>query len=214
MSYGFAYWRSEWLLAGGPRADADTMGAVAMAESHGRLAEHNASDPYGGSWCAFQINGIHPFSPQALTHDPYYCALAAVYVRHIQGLKAWSTYRYGQYKAFLPSTHARGNVLIAGTRLHVKPKKVQVGVHTLHVRHHHAPQVAPDPLAALPWQFVGALGLLFAFNALRQIPRAFGVAMRQEVAIIRRASRRRKHVADAALRKRQMPRAQRRIALA
>lgn len=78
------------------------MAAIAAAESRGRLAVHNERDPYGGSWCARQINGVHPFFLQVLTHDPYYCALAAVYVRHRQALNAWSTHSDGQYRVVQP----------------------------------------------------------------------------------------------------------------
>ena len=131
MDYHFSQLRALWISAGGTPKDADAMAAIAMAESHGRLAVHNARDPFGGSWCAWQINGVHPFFPQVLTHDPYYCALAAVYVRHRQGLNAWSTHSDGKYLAFLPyrSLHAmkardhRRHLRYHGTRHMVHHRK-------------------------------------------------------------------------------------------
>jgi hypothetical protein len=93
--------RLEWLSAGGSPHLADTMTAIALAESHGRITAWNHKDPYGGSYGLWQINGVHPFSAHRLHHDPFYNAQAAVYVLKHQGLNAWSTHADGTYLRYL-----------------------------------------------------------------------------------------------------------------
>lgn len=94
-----------WVNAGGSPREAQTASAVAMAESHGNMRAINYTDPYGGSFCAWQINGTHPFLRHELLHNPYYCATAAVYVRHLQGWSAWSTHADGSYLRYMPTHH-------------------------------------------------------------------------------------------------------------
>jgi hypothetical protein len=74
------------------------MAAIALAESGGNPNAVN-NDQNGtqdrGLW---QINSIHGFSN---SFDPNANAQQAVSVEHSQGLTAWSTYIYGQYKSHL-----------------------------------------------------------------------------------------------------------------
>jgi Lysozyme like domain len=221
MILSFSTLRTEWISAGGSAKEANLMAAIAKAESGGDNSQHNGKDPFGGSWCAWQINGVHPFAPAALTHDPYYCATAAVYVRHIQGLRAWSTYRYGQYKAFLPDAHHHGVGVNwahkTGHRLHISGLAVHRTHHAAHVTVGKAS--APDVSALGTLNYV-ATCLIFAMvffalaNAWRHVARLFVRAMREEVALHRRASRRRRLREETALRRRTMPRATRRVAIA
>ncbi len=112
-----------WIVAGGSPSEANVAASVAMAESHGNNQAFNASDPYGGSRCAWQINGVHPFDAHVLREDPYYCALAANYVRHKQGWNAWSTHADKTYLKFMPHAHHHhvGRVAHHAHAVHVKP---------------------------------------------------------------------------------------------
>ncbi len=210
MILSFAQLRSEWIIAGGAPKEADTAAAVAMAESHGNNHAVNLSDPFGGSFCAFQINAVHPFNMHALTQDPYLCALAAKYVRHESGWRAWSTYRYGKYKAFLPHAHHAHGVAHHSAR------------HTTHRQHaqttHH-----PKPIKATfsPVEALNHLGICFTlacalfalYRLWLHVFRLWGAAIREEVAVQKLAHRLRVRREEAALRRRTMPRAQRRLAL-
>lgn len=113
MTYGQL--ENLWKNAGGNPRLASTMAAVAIAESHpmgdtrhARMGLLNYDrHELGGSFCGWQINLVHttarggPFDVDRLAHDPNYCAKAAVYVQHRQGLNAWTTYRYGMHLAYL-----------------------------------------------------------------------------------------------------------------
>lgn len=207
MILSYQQLRTEWLIAGGSPRDADTAAAVAEAESHGNNLAVNHADPYGGSHCAWQINGVHPFSPHALTHDPYLCALAAVYVRHKSGWGAWSTYHYGKYRAFMPHYHAHARHAHA-TRSHN---------HHARTAHHPRPAANPTPIQTIGFLgtcFVGAAGLLLAWNGFRAGCKLVEESVREEVAARKRYARRKKYQEDAAFKRRTMPRATRRTALA
>ena len=210
MILSFAQLRAEWLIAGGAPKEADTAAAVAMAESHGNNHAANLSDPFGGSFCAFQINAVHPFNMHALTQDPYLCALAATYVHHESGWMAWSTYRYGKYKAFLP--HHGAQAVAIPHRHHAPRHKA----HHTHVIHHPAPAADLAPMEALNYTAI-CFTLACAFFALWRlwlhVFKLWGVAIREEVALQKRAIKRRRYRDEAALRKRTMPRTARRLAL-
>jgi hypothetical protein len=86
-----------WTSAGGDAPSADTMAAIALAESHGNPADvnSNASEGHTGSWGLWQINGdAHPQYDHASLLNPAYNASAAVAVKASQGLTAWSTYTH------------------------------------------------------------------------------------------------------------------------
>ena len=84
-----------WIQAGGSRARAPLMAAIAEAESGG---DPGATGGVGekGLW---QINP-HAWGSLA-TYDPLGNARAAVHILGVQGLSAWSTYTNGDYRAFL-----------------------------------------------------------------------------------------------------------------
>jgi Lysozyme like domain len=91
-----------WIKNGGPPNVANTMAAIAMAESGGIVGKTN-QDSNGtvdrGIW---QINSVHSqFNGTRLLTDPNYNARAAVAVYKSSGFGAWSTYKSGAYKQFL-----------------------------------------------------------------------------------------------------------------
>src|SRR5262249_46710665 len=96
----FTYGQLEslWIQAGGSKALAPLMAAIAMAESGGNSDARNPSGA-SGLW---QILG-NPFPGNAF--DPQVNAKMAVAKEKEQGLSAWVTYTSGAYKQFL-----RGNV--------------------------------------------------------------------------------------------------------
>ena len=96
-----------WIRAGGSRALAPLMAAIALAESSGDPAATNPTDNNGTqtSWGLWQISdGTHNMpSPDILT--PMGNARAAVAKYQSQGLGAWGTYTSGAYRVFY-----RGNI--------------------------------------------------------------------------------------------------------
>lgn len=96
-----SYWANLWIQEGGPPQVANTMAAIVMAESSGRMnaVDHdsNGTTDYG----PFQVNSVHGFNPHLLMTDPAYTTRAAIKVYKSQGLQAWSTYNNGDYKDYL-----------------------------------------------------------------------------------------------------------------
>jgi Lysozyme like domain len=89
-----------WVQAGGPAGVAHLMAAIAMAESGGDPAAHNASGA-SGLW---QILGL-PFPGNPF--NPLENARMAVSKYRSQGLGAWETYTSGAYRGF----YAKGGLL-------------------------------------------------------------------------------------------------------
>ena len=100
--------------AGFRREEIPVMVAIAMAESSGRASAHNDNRSTGDdSYGLWQINMIDELGPsrrrqfgiannQAL-FDPSTNARAAKAVRESQGFGAWSVYRSGAYRQYLPA---------------------------------------------------------------------------------------------------------------
>ena len=90
-----------WIQAGGSPKLANTMAAIALAESGGienaTNQDSNGTTDYG----LWQINSSHGYNSAKLLTDPMYNAQAAVAIEKSQGLTAWSTYNSGAYKQFL-----------------------------------------------------------------------------------------------------------------
>lgn len=209
LSYGQL--RHEWIVAGGMPKEADTAAAVAMAESHGNMHAINASDPYGGSFCAWQVNGVHPFDMHALLHDPYLCAMAAVYVHHESGWNAWSTYAQGKYLAYLPH-HGHHVALFSSTHIQ--------RAHRVAKAHHG--HVQPPPRSVRSENigmdfFLMCFALfvcIFSMRALRDLTYYLRVRSEKHLELLKHAKRKRARREEAALARRTMPRARRRTALA
>lgn len=102
---------SLWTSAGGSKALAPVMAAIAIAESGGRPSAHNGNASTGDdSYGLWQINYFGSMragrskefgSPASLLASPAAQARAAVAIYHQQGLKAWSTYSSGAYRTYL-----------------------------------------------------------------------------------------------------------------
>jgi hypothetical protein len=107
--YSYAQLEGLWINAGGPKAMAPLMAAIAEAESGGNSDAYNASGA-SGLW---QILG----APQGVTgnaFDPSTNARMAVAKWQQQGLGAWVTYTDGAYKPYLqnsttPDTNVPGS---------------------------------------------------------------------------------------------------------
>lgn len=92
-----------WMSVGGNPGLADTMAAIAMAESGGQVGAVGGPNSDGtydyGLW---QINSSHSqYHKTLLLTVPQYNAKAAVAIERSQGLKAWTTYTSGAYKKYL-----------------------------------------------------------------------------------------------------------------
>lgn len=91
-----------WIQAGGSPALANTMAAIAMAESSGNIGATNQNTNGSTDRGLWQINSVHSqFDPNRLLTDPLYNARAAVAIEKSSGLGAWTTYTSGAYKQFL-----------------------------------------------------------------------------------------------------------------
>jgi hypothetical protein len=103
--YSYGQLEQLWIDAGGPKALAPLMAAIALAESGGNPANNNYNDPKGDgttqtSWGLWQIsNGTHS-APVANINDPLVNAKQAVAKYNSQGLSAWTTYTGGAYKQY------------------------------------------------------------------------------------------------------------------
>lgn len=99
-----------WTQAGGPPSQAPTAAAIALAESQGNPTAINHTDPAGGSFGLWQINGVHAPGGSATSassrpwvasmFDPLTNAQEAVALYESQGFKPWSTYTSGAYRAY------------------------------------------------------------------------------------------------------------------
>ena len=105
--------------AGFKGQDAATMAAIAMAESRGRTGALNNNPRTGDlSYGLWQINMLGGMGPQRrrafginsneALFDPATNANAARRVFQSQGFGAWSVYRSGAYKNYLPAAMAAG----------------------------------------------------------------------------------------------------------
>lgn len=103
--------------AGFQGQDAAIMAAIAMAESGGRSSAHNNNPRTGdNSYGLWQINMLGGMGPQRrrsfgigsndALFDPAVNANAARQVQQSQGFGAWSVYRSGAYKDYLPAAMA------------------------------------------------------------------------------------------------------------
>lgn len=103
-----------WISQGGNPAMAPIMAAIALAESTGNPQAYNGTDPYGGSYGIFQINGSHTstyggaFNVNNL-YDPAYNTQAAI---QLSGngvhLTPWST-----FNSWVKGDGGRGDTIIS-----------------------------------------------------------------------------------------------------
>jgi hypothetical protein len=95
--YSYAQLEGLWINAGGSKALAPTMAAIAMAESGGCSAAYNPSGATG----LWQILGAVNPADQANLYDPAVNAKEATLKHQSQGLGAWQTYTNGSYRGYL-----------------------------------------------------------------------------------------------------------------
>ena len=114
-----AYTRADlerlWVSAGGSAADAETMAAIALAESKGVATAHNPSGASGLWQIMLPENASYvPGGPKNV-YSPAANARAAVAILAKQGLTAWETYTNGAYRQYLakPGEHV---ITIAGIK--------------------------------------------------------------------------------------------------
>lgn len=100
--------------AGFSAQEIPTMVAIAMAESGGRATAHNNNRSTGDdSYGLWQINMIDELGPERRRQfgissnsslwDPNVNAMAARKVKESQGFGAWTVYRTGAYRSYLPA---------------------------------------------------------------------------------------------------------------
>lgn len=115
-----------WTDAGGPANAAQTMAAVALAESRGNASAHNNNPASGDdSWGLWQINyygdlrasRVARFGPPEGLRNPRKNARAAVAIYSSSGPGAWSTYKSGAYRAYLGA----GGAASGGGSIRVRP---------------------------------------------------------------------------------------------
>lgn len=101
--YSYGQLEQLWISAGGSRALAPLMAAIALAESGGNPAANNTTDNNGTqtSWGLWQVSdGTHNWPGSADPNVPANNAKYAVAKYQSQGLTAWGTYDSGAYKKF------------------------------------------------------------------------------------------------------------------
>lgn len=97
--YTYAQLEALWIQAGGDRASAPIMAAIAMAESGGNPTATNHNHDGSIDRGLWQINSVHG---NLSTFDPMANAKAAVSIKNgPQGFSAWVTYTSGAYRQFL-----------------------------------------------------------------------------------------------------------------
>jgi hypothetical protein len=99
--YTYAQLEGLWISAGGSKALASVMAAIAMAESAGCSAAFNPSGASGLWQVECPINAQYIPGGCGNVFNAQDNAKAAVAIQKAQGLPAWSTYTNGAYKAFV-----------------------------------------------------------------------------------------------------------------
>jgi hypothetical protein len=101
--YSYGQLEELWIRAGGSRALAPLMAAIALAESGGNPAANNYTDNGGAqtSWGLWQVsNGTHSWPGSQDPNEPLANARYAVAKYRAQGLGAWGTYDSGAYRQY------------------------------------------------------------------------------------------------------------------
>ena len=95
-TYSYGELETLWINAGGPKALAPLMAAIAEAESSGNP---NAYNPSGATGLWQILGAVNPSDQGSLT-NPQVNAHEAVLKYQSQGLDAWTTYTSGAYQQF------------------------------------------------------------------------------------------------------------------
>ena len=156
-----------WIKAGGSRALAPLMAAIAEAESAGNPNATNPTDNGGTqtSWGLWQISdGTHGEPVQGIL-DPLVNAKAAVAKYKSQGLSAWGTYDTGAYKRYYQGKVPPGQ-LPAGGRDFVIAGNEATDPRTVDVRQ--PGQVEDNRLLSLAEKALHQCRNVFAFRSQHQ----------------------------------------------
>ena len=99
----YAQLEGYWIAAGGNKAMAPLMAAIALAESSGDPNNTNPTDNGGTqtSWGLWQISLGNHNAPSPSWNDPLTNAKLAVGKYNTQGLRAWGTYTSGKYLQYM-----------------------------------------------------------------------------------------------------------------
>jgi uncharacterized membrane protein len=110
--YTYGQLEELWIQAGGSKALAPLMAAIALAESAGNPAANNYDDNGGTqtSWGLWQISDGTHNQPVQNIDTPLINARAAVAKYNAQGLGAWGTYTSGAYQQFYKGDVAPGQL--------------------------------------------------------------------------------------------------------
>lgn len=107
-AYSFSQLEQLWTGAGGNRAMAPTMAAIALAESSGNPNAQNPSGASGLWQIMLPTNAADVPGGAGNVFNPQANAAAAVKIANSQGLGAWTTYTSGAYKQFLSGGSSGG----------------------------------------------------------------------------------------------------------
>lgn len=102
QNYSYSQLRQLWIFAGGNKTWSYVMAAIALAESGGNPQATNMDADGSVDRGLWQINSVHGYSPQS-SFSPQQNAKQAVAVFNSSGPNAWSTFKNGTYKNYLPS---------------------------------------------------------------------------------------------------------------
>ena len=173
--YTYGQLEELWIKAGGNKALAPLMAAIALAESSGNPNATNPTDNGGTqtSWGLWQISDGTHNQPVAGILDPLTNAKAAVAKYRSQGLGAWGTYTSGAYQQFykgdvVPTNLPQGgnsqtqNATLTGWTVPSIPGPLGI------------PGEIASAIAGL-WDNAGKLGS--TVDALTQIARGFTVVL-------------------------------------
>ena len=123
-SYTNAQLQDLWIQAGGNPSAAPTAAAIALAESGGNSSSANWTDPNGGSFGLWQINGVHnPLGSWASAawirsmYNPLTNARQAVSVSNNgTNWNPWTTYTSGAYLQHLTGAQSSQPISKMGAR--------------------------------------------------------------------------------------------------
>lgn len=112
-TYTYTQLETLWINAGGSKAIAPLMAAIAMAESGGNSTATNHNTNGTTDFGLWQINSVNGGSTALF--DPAANAKEALKIYNSQGLKAWTTYNTGAYKQFYNSSIVASSLPQGGT---------------------------------------------------------------------------------------------------
>jgi hypothetical protein len=116
VAYSFKQLKTLWINAGGPKAVADIMAAIALAESGGNPSKTHVDANGSVDRGLWQINSVHGYPPST-SYNAQQNAQQAVSVWHSQGFPAWTTYKTGVYLNYMSNGSSSGIPSVGGAGL-------------------------------------------------------------------------------------------------